>query len=187
MKLTFATTNTDKFNKAVSNLKPFNITLTQEKLHLEEMQTHDGLAITKHKAQQAYDLLGKPVLVNDDTWEIPALNGFPATAMKLCNHFLKADDWLRLMAGVNDRSIYLISHYAFHDGQTIHTSTQKYQRYFLDQKQGEHPGAPHLTVVARSGHNTSVAQDISSGNIQEPNSQVFWQQLAKTIKEHGSN
>lgn len=178
--LLYVTTNTDKFNKAQLNLRPFAIALTQEYFEFEEKQTFDGIKIVKDKARQAFVHFKQPVLVNDDFWEIPTLNGFPGANMKLCNHYLVGEDWLRLMQGKTNRQIFMTSNYALHTGSQILTFSHQYEYSFLTKIKGEHQVAPHLTVIARTGESDSVAEIITQEKIAEPELN-FWQLLADQI------
>lgn len=177
----YATTNNDKFKKAAVNLLPFSITLQQETIEMREMQTNDGEQIAYHKAEQAYQKLQKPVLVNDDTWSIPALRGFPSTAMKLCNDYLLAEDWLRLMHGVENRKILLISYYAFHDGHKIKILRDISERQILLQAQGQNSKSPCLEVISGKNENVSIAEEITAGRKINENNTEFWQELATAM------
>lgn len=177
----FATTNIDKFHKAERNLAKHGITVKQIKLDLEEIQTEDGKEIAERKARQAFNILHEPVLVSDDTWGIPALNGFPGTMMKQCNHFLKAEDWLRLMQGIEDRSLFLTAHLAMYDGNKLQNFTHTDEAYFLNQIQGVHSKAPHLTVVAWKNEKRSIAECITSGDHTEGEKARMWQEVAECI------
>lgn len=102
--------------------------------------------------------------------------------MKFCNDFLVAKDWLRLMEGVEDRRIFLISYYAYHDGKSIQVVMTKDNRYFLDKAEGKNPKSPSLEVIAKVGSNTSMAKQISVGRKVEQNNADFWSNLANLIK-----
>lgn len=180
-KILYVTTNEDKFNKAKINLKQYGIELNQKPLEMIEIQTSDGEKIVRNKAEQAYEHFKTPVLVNDDSWSIPALKGFPSTGMKLCNDFLLAEDWLRLMNGINDRRIFLISYYAYHDGASIEVMKTKDERYFLNKAQGNNPKSPCLEVIAKAGSDLSVAKQITAGRKIEKNNSDFWKKLANLL------
>lgn len=179
----YVTTNQDKFQKAVQNLSSFGINLKQRNLELHELQLLKGDQVAQDKARQAFEQLQQPVLVNDDTWSVEALGGFPSTAMKMCNHYLQADDWLRLMQGVKNRTIWLISYYVYFDGRSYQTVVSKNKCFFLEQSQGSHPHAPVLEVVARFGEQTSLAQNIAAKEFEEKDQQDFWQKLATVLKQ----
>lgn len=181
MTLSYVTTNFDKYQKAKINLLPFGIDLAHEQIEIEEIQALDGGEIIIKKAKQAFSQIGKPVLVSDDSWSIPALNGFPGVNMKQCNHYLKADDWLRLMSGIQDRRIFLVSFLAFYNGTKIVVKSHQEEACFLNASQGYHPTAPHLQVVAFHSEKQSIAQYISSGIKIKDDLKDFWQDLAREI------
>lgn len=180
-KLLYVTSNQDKFIKAKINLEPFGISLTNGSIEMVELQSEDGEQIVHHKAEQAFAHFSCPLLTNDDTWSIPALNGFPSTNMKLCNDFLKAEDWLRLMGGITDRRVFLISYYAFHDGHSIKVVSDRVERQFLTEARGRHVKSPCLEVIGRAGSNFSLAEEISAGRKIDSKNVKFWQKLAQVL------
>ena len=178
----YVTTNEDKFNKAKLNLEEYGINLSHQILEMEEIQSSSGEQIVRNKAEQAFAYFKKPVLVNDDTWSIPALRGFPSTGMKLCNDFLVAQDWLRLLHGVVDRRVFLYSHYAYHDGTKIHTTLVKDTKYFLNEVRGEHSKSPCLQVIAEIDSKISIAEEIAMGRKVEKQNSDFWKKLALILQ-----
>src|SRR6266705_202724 len=56
--------------------------LTRTSLPLEEIQAIDLEPVVRHKAQQAYDQLGRPVLVEDTGLAFTAWNGLPGALIK---------------------------------------------------------------------------------------------------------
>ncbi len=148
---------------------------------MQEIQSANGNAIVRDKAAQAYNHFQQPILVNDDTWSISALRGFPGTGMKLCNDFLVAEDWLRLMRGIEDRRIFLISYYAYHDGKSVKTAVVKRERHFLNEIRGTHPTSPCLQVIATPGSQISIAEEIATGREVERDNTDFWRDLAEII------
>jgi XTP/dITP diphosphohydrolase len=119
MKLLCATTNAIKFGLGEQMCKRHGIELEQIVIEVDEIQSEDVDKIIDRKARAIYDLLQKPVVISDDTWRIPALNGFPGPYMKSINHWFKAEDFIRLMTGVQDRSIILEQRVAFFDGTEL--------------------------------------------------------------------
>ena len=106
--LIFATGNGLKFSTAQKECAAFGVTLVQEPgLEIVEIQSEEGEPIARHKAAEAFKLLQKPLVITDDSWHVAALRGFPGAYMKSINHWLTADDWLRLMHGVTDRRVTL--------------------------------------------------------------------------------
>ena len=101
--ITFATGNSHKLEEAKSVLKGYGIVVEPLQIDIDEIQHHDPLKITEAKVKSAYEKAGQPVVVNDSSWEIPALGGFPGGYMKDVVGWFTAEDFLALMKDKNDR------------------------------------------------------------------------------------
>jgi inosine/xanthosine triphosphate pyrophosphatase family protein len=110
----FATGNSQKIKMAQALLKDTAIDLRPVELDIDEIQAKDPEIIVRDKAQRAYDKLKMPVIVSDDTWHIKALNGFPGAYMKSINYWFTPDDFMRLMHGIEDRTINLRQYFGLH-------------------------------------------------------------------------
>lgn len=99
------------------------INLPHQKLDLIEMQSLDVDEVVRHKAQQAFDLLKVPVLVEDTGLRFEALGGkLPGTLIKWFLEELKDEGMCRLLDG-RSRNATASATYALHDGDTIHVFT----------------------------------------------------------------
>ena len=105
--ITFITGNPYKLEEAKSVLKGYGIIVEPLQTNIDEIQHHDPLKITEAKVKSAYEKAGRPVVVNDSSWEIPALGGFPGGYMKDVANWFTAEDFLALMKDKNDRRIYI--------------------------------------------------------------------------------
>ena len=105
--ITFITGNPYKLEEAKSVLKGYGIVVEPLQIDIDEIQHHDPLKITEAKVKSAYKKVGQPVVVNDSSWEIPALGGFPGGYMKDVANWFTAEDFLALMKDKNDRRIIL--------------------------------------------------------------------------------
>ncbi len=100
--------------------KRYDIELEQVSVDIDEIQGEDVEQVIRHKARQAYEQLGQPVIVSDDFWHIPALHGFPGPYMKSVNHWFTPDDFIRSGAVQNqDRTIILAPCIAYCDGHEV--------------------------------------------------------------------
>ena len=86
--VTFITSNAGKFATAREHLAPLGITLDQATLSLIEIQSSSVEEIAMHKAQQAFEALNRPVIVEDSGFYIEELNGFPGPYIKHVNETL---------------------------------------------------------------------------------------------------
>jgi len=69
-------------NKADFLAKWLGHPIEHHKLDLDELQSLDLRAIVEHKARQAYDILKKPVLVEDASLSFTAMGRLPGTFIK---------------------------------------------------------------------------------------------------------
>jgi len=75
----FASSNENKFSEARNILSKFGIKLEFLKSHLEEIQSDNMEEIAQHKANQAFSLCKRPVIIEDDGLFIRSLKGFPGS------------------------------------------------------------------------------------------------------------
>lgn len=115
--LCFATTNDGKvaslrraFEKAGTNAN-----VRQLKLALIEPQADTSREVALVKARQAYEQTGKAVLVDDSSFHIVALNGFPGPYAKYMNETIGPDGYIKVMHGIDDRRAYFMNNLVFID------------------------------------------------------------------------
>ena len=82
MNISYVTGNKNKYENAKKFFEQYNIDVTQQSLSVPETQGSDSIEIATKKAEEAWKQLGKPLFINDATWIIPALKGFPGPYMK---------------------------------------------------------------------------------------------------------
>ena len=75
--LSFASSNTHKFEEAKRILSKLGIELTLFKTELEEIQSNSLGKIAERKAIDAYTKIQNPVIIEDDGLFIDSLDGFP--------------------------------------------------------------------------------------------------------------
>lgn len=101
--------------------KTLGIDLEHKKIDLDEVQSSDPKAVIEHKVRQAYELIRKPVLVEDTSLSFNALDRLPGPFVKF---FVEAENGLenmcRMLDGFEDRSAYGSVIYGYFDGQNLH-------------------------------------------------------------------
>ena len=132
----FVTGNANKFYEASHICERYGITLEQQVFDIDEIQSHDPLKIVEAKVQSAYEHAQSPVVVNDSSWEIPALGGFPGGYMKDVTSWLSTEDFMNLMAPKADKRILLHESVAYYDGKTLTTFTFTRGGKFVDDPRG---------------------------------------------------
>jgi non-canonical purine NTP pyrophosphatase (RdgB/HAM1 family) len=159
----FSTGNSEKFNIAHMACEAADIQLTQSMLDIPEIQGEDPEVIIRDKAQKAFDLLGKPVIVSDDSWNIPALNGFPGAYMKSVDHWFRPEDFLNLTRPLEDRRIILVQMLAYQDNARQQVFRKEYAGTMLTEARGNY-GKPIQKVISMPGDNgLSVSEVYEQG------------------------
>lgn len=115
--LTFITGNEQKVKYLKLWLgRPF----THHWLDLHEIQSLDLHEVVEHKAKQAYDIVKKPVLVEDVALTFHAFGRLPGTLIKWFLHELGNEGLCQLLDGFEDRAAEARIVYALYDGAGMH-------------------------------------------------------------------
>ncbi len=156
----FATSNKEKMIIAQTVCSKFKIKVEQMILEIDEIQSEDPVIIVQDKARRAYESLSKPVVVSDDSWDIPAINGFPGPYMKSVNQWFKPEDFIRLMRGINNRRIILHQFLAFYDGNIIKVFKNDIFGKIIDKPRGKNKRSPNMTVTALDYDNGKTIAEV---------------------------
>lgn len=117
MKVVFVTGNQHKADKTAQLL---DRAIDHEKLDLDEIQTTNVAELAEHKVRQAYEILKKPVIIDDYGLGFDALDGMPGPFIKF---FVMIDDGLeklcRMLDGFDSRRATTCCVMAFYDGKTL--------------------------------------------------------------------
>ena len=148
----FATGNNEKFLTAQQACQKAHIQLLQRDVETVEIQSEDPKAVALDKAQKAFATIQKPVVITDDSWNFIALNGFPGVYMHSMNKWFTADDYLRLMRGVEDRRCLLTQYLIYCDQNGMKVFTKTWQGGLLEEARGRSKHASH-EIIAMDGDN----------------------------------
>lgn len=179
--LLFVTGNDVKFRLAQDICSEFGIVMNQTALDIPEMQSEDGEPVARDKALRAYELLKQPLIVTDDTWVIPALNGFPGPYMKSMNTWFTAEDWLRLTKGLEDRTIILRQIAVYQDADQQKVFTCDIVGTMLSEIRGASKH-PHNTIISFDNGEHSDAELHALGKSGAHNFQTVWHEVAAWLK-----
>lgn len=107
-------------NKAEYLARLLGIPLEHQKVDQDELQSMDLDEIVTHKVMQAYDLVGRPVLVEDVGLRFNAFGGLPGPFVKF---FVDAPNGLtnmcRMLDGFDDRSARAECVFGNYDGEHV--------------------------------------------------------------------
>lgn len=158
---TFITSNSEKISTARIYLDPLGIEFDSRDIDLIEPQIASVEEISKFKAKQAFDILKAPVVVSDHGWAITALNGFPGPYMKFINKWFGTDDFLRLLAGYEDRSVVKTEVISYADQNGVKSFAQEIPGLLLTEPKGE--GLPMMKLTTFLSSQKSVAECLNEG------------------------
>lgn len=116
MELVFITGNQ---HKADFLAKWLGHPVKHHKLDLDEIQSLDLQTVVEHKARQAYDVLKKPVLVEDASLIFPAMGRLPGTFIKWFIEEMGYEGVLKLALSLPSQEAYGRVCYAFYDGKEL--------------------------------------------------------------------
>ncbi|MCR4311492.1 MAG: hypothetical protein NUV54_02945 [Candidatus Taylorbacteria bacterium] len=103
MKVLFATSNKKKVENAKRSMSKHGIEVEQVEVELTESRSFDPEVIAVEKADQAFELLQKPVMVEDSGFFVNAIGEFPKTHVKFSLETLGINNILKTLEGVKDR------------------------------------------------------------------------------------
>jgi inosine/xanthosine triphosphate pyrophosphatase family protein len=190
IQLLCATGNAEKFGIGHHTLAQYGITLEQISIDIDEIQHENPEIIVRDKAAKAFAATAKPVVITDDSWDIPGLHGFPGPYMKSMNHWLNADDFVRLTTHLEDRRIILHQYVAYHDGATVHVFTNDILGELRREPAGKF-GPACMKVAMLSGDNGKTISETYDLGMQHDEARLrergdVWGQLGTFLQEHAA-
>lgn len=156
----FATSNKEKIQIAQTVCAEADIPVQPVALDIDEIQGEDPEVIVRDKAKRAFKQLGMPVVVSDDTWDIPSLKGFPGAYMKSINYWFTPDDFLRLMNGVDDRKIILHQYLAYADGNVMEVFKNDIPGQIIEEARGNSEKSPNMTIIVLNSDNGKTIAEV---------------------------
>jgi non-canonical purine NTP pyrophosphatase (RdgB/HAM1 family) len=93
-----------------------------QKIDLEEIQSLDSHQVVEDKARRAYEMVGKPVLVEDVSLSFSAFGGkLPGTLIKWFLTEPGTEGMLKMLEGFSDRRATASIMYGLYDGAQLYT------------------------------------------------------------------
>jgi non-canonical purine NTP pyrophosphatase (RdgB/HAM1 family) len=170
----FATGNDRKLGEAKLACDIFGIVVKQIKLDIDEIQSHDPLVISRHKADQAFNLVNEPVVVTDTSWNFPALKGFPGGYMKDVAGWFSEENFLNLMRGEKDRRVSFTETVIYKDASQTKVFSKEFWGVVVDEPRGG--GSSLENVVEFEGHTLGERRD--QGGFSHKAEDYVWHEFA---------
>lgn len=106
-------------NKAQYLADLIGMPIDHHAVELDEMQSMDLREVASHKARQAYEVVRRPVLVEDQGMFLPAIDGFPGPFIKfLVDDGKKITHLIRILDGFDDRTAIARCVFVYFDGSS---------------------------------------------------------------------
>ena len=138
--LNFVTGNPGKVKTMQDHIRKFGFDVVQTKLSLVEPQANNAEAVALSKAMQAFKTLKQPVVVEDSSFHIDELKGFPGPYIKYILQTLGVEGILCLTKGLKKRTCRFVSALAYIDFNGVpRTFVQKGDVGTLDTKADKTP------------------------------------------------
>jgi non-canonical purine NTP pyrophosphatase (RdgB/HAM1 family) len=107
-------------HKAEYLAKWLELPVEHQKIDLEEIQSLDLQEVSEDKARRAYEMLGRPVLVEDVALTFTAMGRLPGTFVKWFLQELGDGGLCVLAAGLSHQRAEASIMYCLYDGQEMH-------------------------------------------------------------------
>lgn len=163
-----------KFSLGKDAFASQGIVLEQVVIDIDEIQGEDPEKIVRDKAKRAFEAVQRPVIVTDDSWSIPALNGFPGAYGKSMNEWFTADDFLNLMRSKSDRTIYLQQYLAYIDEHEIIVFEKTLPGTLINEPRGKYH-VPLMKITCLDHHDGKTIAELQDAGL-----------LTKTAAKHES-
>lgn len=183
MKVSYVTSNPGKFENAKKFFAPYNIEVEQLALKVEEIQSSDSIEIATAKAQSAYNIKKLPLFVNDASWIIPSLKGFPGPFMKYMNQWFEPRDFINLMKDKTDRRIILRDSIVYIDETGYKIFTHDHEGIFLEDVSPFEYQNPSEVVISLSKNHKSIAEEKKNGSSFIEDEDLVWKQFASWLQD----
>lgn len=174
--LAFVTGNEQKMRMLQLALEPYAIHAERISLPLDEIQSTDAARIATRKAKEAYRLATRPVLVMDSYWNILALRGFPGAYMHDVAVWLHAEDFLKLMADKQDRTVLRTDTLAYCDGKRTKLFARDHTGQLATSPQGSGISIDQLVIM--DGQSGTIAEQDQAA-LQDKIEGSVWQEFAQ--------
>lgn len=106
-------------NKAKYFAKMLGFKVEHVAVELDEIQSLSLREVVEHKAHQAFEMLQRPVIVEDTSVRFSAMNGLPGPFIKWFLDAMSLDKICHLLDGFNDRSVVAGAAIAYYDGKVL--------------------------------------------------------------------
>jgi inosine triphosphate pyrophosphatase len=128
---------TGNANKAKYFAKMVGLNIPHIKVDVDEIQSINLNDIVEHKAKQAFELVRKPVIVEDTKLSFNALGGLPGPFIKWFLDELGTEGLCKILNSYDDRSAVAGAAIAYYDGKTLEIFDRELLGTIADEPAGD--------------------------------------------------
>lgn len=144
-------------------------TIDHQKVDLPELQSLDLREVVEHKVRAAYDIVKKPVLVEDVSLQFTAMGRLPGTLIKWFLQEVGPEGLIKLAAGFTDRGATAGIMYAYYDGATVQTFEGKVQGSIATEARGENTFGKGWNCLFIPGGSTKTYAEMTDDEVKSFN------------------
>jgi non-canonical purine NTP pyrophosphatase (RdgB/HAM1 family) len=124
------------------------------KVDLDELQSLDVTEIVDHKVRQAYEILKRPVLVEDTSYVMHGLGRLPGPFIKWFLQDLGPEGLCKLARGLDTQDAEVSVTYAYYDGEQITYFDHVVKGRVAPEPRGEHGFGWNATFIPEGSDKT---------------------------------
>ncbi len=144
-------------NKADYFSRQMGMKIDHVKVDLDELQSTDLHVIVKHKLEQAYAEVDRPVLVEDVSLVFTALGELPGPYIKWFVEYAGEEACCRMLDGFSDRSAIIRCTFGYYDGEHMEFFDSELPGTISDHPRGEN-GFGFDTFFVNDGYTITRAE-----------------------------
>jgi XTP/dITP diphosphohydrolase len=119
--LRFLTKNPGKFGELEKLLDGSKYSLLQDDTEIHELQTENMDVLARDKALRAFQIIGRPLIIDHTGLQFDLLNGFPGGLTSVFYDKLKSEGISELIGNSKNRGVTAVTLIGYCDGRNIHT------------------------------------------------------------------
>ncbi len=144
-------------NKAREFSEIVGMDIPHQKVDVPEIQSLDLEEVATAKARAAFDILKKPVIVEDVSFVLDAMSGLPGPFVKFFLSTVGTKGLIDMVNGFGNRKADASVCYVLHDGRDTKVFTKTVQGTIAETEAGEN-GFGFDTIFIPDGHDRTFAQ-----------------------------
>ncbi|MGI8419370.1 MAG: non-canonical purine NTP pyrophosphatase [Candidatus Levyibacteriota bacterium] len=178
-KLTYITGNK---NKLEHFLRYADFPIEHVDLDLVEIQSLDVNKIIDHKAKEAFNIIKKPILIEDVSLSFNALGNLPGPLIKWFLEAIGTEGLCHLLNNYSDRSAVASVTFAFYDGFTMKTFYGEMHGKIADHPLGN--GFGWTPIFIPKGYNKSYGEMTLEEQHKTSMRRIAVEKINKYIKQY---